>query len=83
VLLGGARTRVIVYNTVLGYRRRQFNWPSRDETQASIYEAFEEAFWHFGGVPKQAVVDNAGALVIDTRPTHFEWCRQRSKTVPV
>ena len=73
VLLGGARTRVIVYNSVLSYSRRQFNWPSRDETQASIYEAFEEAFWHFGGVPKRAVVDNPGAFVIDTRPTHFQW----------
>ena len=49
VLIGGARTLVIVYNTVLGYSRRQFNWPSRDETAASIYEVFEEAFWHFGG----------------------------------
>jgi transposase len=73
VLLGGARTRVIVYNTVLGYSRRQFNWPSRDETAASIYEAFEEAFWHFGGVPKRALVDNPGAFVVDARPAHFEW----------
>ena len=73
ILLGGAWTRVIVYNMVLGYSRRQFNWPSRDETAASIYEAFEEAFWHFGGVPKRAVVDNAGAFVIDPRPAHFEW----------
>ncbi len=73
ILLGGARTRVIVYNTVLGYSRRQFNWPSRDETQASIYEALEEAFWHFGGVTKVALVDNAGAFVVDARPTHFQW----------
>ncbi len=73
ILIGGARTRVIVYNTVLGYSRRQFNWPSRDETQASIYEALEEAFWHFGGVTKVALVDNAGAFVIDARPTHFQW----------
>ena len=73
VLIGGARTLVIVYNTVLGYSRRQFNWPSLDETQASIYEAFEAAFWHFGGVPKQAVVDNPRAFVIAARPTHFEW----------
>ena len=50
ILLGGALTRVIVYNTVLGYSRRQFNWASRDETAASIYEGLEEAFWHFGGV---------------------------------
>lgn len=73
VLLGGARTRVIVYNTILGYSRRQFNWPSRDETAASIYEALEEAFWHFGGVPKRALVDNAGAFVADARPAHFQW----------
>jgi len=73
ILLGGARTRVIVYSTVLGYSRRQFYWPSRDETQASIFEAFEEAFWHFGGVPKVALVDNPRAFVLDPRPTHFQW----------
>jgi transposase len=73
ILLGGAWTRVIVYNTVLGYSRRQFNWPSRDETAASIYEAFEEAFWHFGGVPKHALVDNPRAFVIDARPAEFQW----------
>ena len=43
---------MIVYNMVLSNSRRQFNLPSRDETAASIYEAFEEAFRHFGGVPK-------------------------------
>lgn len=73
ILLGGAWTRVIVYNTVLGYSRRQFNWPSRDETAASIYEAFEEAFWHFGGVPKHALVDNPRAFVLDARQTEFQW----------
>jgi transposase len=73
ILLGGAWTRVIVYNTILGYSRRQFNWPSRDETAASIYEAFEEAFWHFGGVPKHALVDNPRAFVLGTRPADFEW----------
>jgi transposase len=73
ILLGGARTRVIVYNTILGYSRRQFYWPSRDETQASIFEAFEEAFWHFGGVTKVVLVDNAGAFVVDAHPTHFQW----------
>ena len=73
ILLGGALTRVIVYNTVLGYSRRQFNWPSRDETAASIYEALEEALWHFGGVPKQVLVDNPRAFVLDAHPMHFEW----------
>ncbi len=73
VLIGGAWTRVIVYNTVLGYSRRQFNWPSRDETAASIYEALEEAFWHFGGAPKRALVDNPRAFVLNAHPAHFQW----------
>jgi len=73
ILLGGALTRVIVYNTVLGYSRRQFNWASRDETAAAIYEGLEEAFWHFGGVTKVVLIDNAGAFVVDARPAHFEW----------
>jgi len=73
ILLGGALTRVIIYNTVLGYSRRQFNWASRDETAASIYEGLEEAFWHFGGVTKVGLIDNAGAFVADARPAHFEW----------
>jgi len=73
VLIGGARTRVIVFNTVLGYSRRQFNWSSRNETAASIYEGLEEAFWHFGGVPKHVVVDNPRAFVLDARPAHFRW----------
>ena len=69
ILLGGARTRIIMYGSVLGYSRRLFYWPSLDETQASVYEAFEEAFWYYGGVTKFALVDNAGSLVIDARPT--------------
>ena len=73
ILLGGARRRVIVYGSVLAYSRRLFYWPSLDETQASIYEAFEEAFWHYGGVTKFALVDNAGSLVIDSRPLSFQW----------
>jgi transposase len=73
ILLGGALTRVLVYNTVLGYSRRQFLWASRDETAASIYEGLEEACWHFGGVPKIVLIDNAGAFVIDPRPAHFAW----------
>jgi len=73
ILLGGALTRVIVYNTVLGSSRRQFNWSSRDETATSIYEGLGEAFWHFDGVTKVVLVDNAGALVDDPRPAHFEW----------
>lgn len=73
ILLGGARTRLIIYGSVLGYSRRLFYWPSLDETQASIYEAFEEAFWYYGGVTKFALVDNAGSLVLDPRAMSFQW----------
>jgi len=73
VLLGGARTRIVMYGSVLGYSRRLFYWPSLDETLASIYEAFEEAFWYYGGVTKVALVDNAGAFVVDARPSVFQW----------
>ena len=73
VVLGGARTRLVMFGSVLGYSRRLFYWPSLDETQASVYEAFEEGFWYYGGVTKCVLVDNAGALVIDPRPLSFQW----------
>ena len=58
IILGGARTRIVMYGSVLGYSRRRVYWPSLDETQASIYEAFEEAFWYHGGVTKVAVLES-------------------------
>ncbi len=73
VLLGGARTRITMYGSVLGYSRRLFYWPSLDETQASTYEAFEEAFWYYGGVTRVVLVDNPRVFVIDARPAHFQW----------
>ncbi len=73
VVLSGALTRVIVYECILSYSRRLFYWASLDETQPSIYEALEEAFWHFGGVPKTALVDNAKAFVLNAHPDRFAW----------
>lgn len=71
--LGGARTRVVVFCLVLGYSRRKHYAASLDETQSSIYEAIESGLRHFGGAPKQLVVDNAKAFVLDARPGHFRW----------
>jgi transposase len=73
VLFSGVLTRVIVYGCILSYSRRLFYWASLDEAQPSIYEALEEAFWHFGGVPKTALVDNAKAFVLNARPDRFAW----------
>jgi transposase len=74
--LGGQRTRVILYGTTLGYSRRKHYSASLDEQAASIYEAIEASFWHFGGAPHVLLVDNAKALVVDARPEHFRWNAQ-------
>jgi len=52
---GDQPTAIVVFALTLGYSRRAFSWPSRNETQASVFEALEAAFHHFGGVPKTTV----------------------------
>jgi transposase len=74
--LGGELRRVIVYGMTLGYSRRKHYTASLDERQPSIFEAIEESFWHFGGAPKELLVDNAKAMVIDANPAHFQWNQQ-------
>jgi transposase len=71
--LGGELTKVIVFGLTLGYSRRKHYTVSLDETQASIFEAIEACLHHFGGAPKELLVDNARALVTDANPTHFRW----------
>lgn len=73
VELGGELRPIVAYGLVLGYSRRKHYTVSHDERQVSVFEALEEGFWHFGGVPKQVLVDNARALVTDakTTPTRF------------
>lgn len=76
VELGGELTKIIVYGMTLGYSRRKHYTASLDETQASIFEAIEACLHHFGGVPKELLVDNARALVTDAHPAHFRWNAQ-------
>lgn len=71
--LGGELRRVVVYGLVLGYSRRKHYTASFDERQASIFEALEDGFWHFQGAPKELLVDNPRAFVLDPRPGHFRW----------
>jgi transposase len=73
VTLGGETRRVLVYGMTLGYSRRIHYTASLDETQGSIFEAIEAALWHFGGVPKELLVDNPKAFVLDANPAHFRW----------
>jgi transposase len=71
--LGGELRRVIVYSLTLGYSRRKHYTASLDETQASIFEAIELCLRHFDGAPKELLVDNAKAFVLDANPVHFRW----------
>ena len=73
VELGGERVKVIVYGLTLGYSRRKHYTASLDETQVSIFEAVELCLRHFGGAPKELLVDNAKAFVLDANPAHFRW----------
>jgi transposase len=77
VALGEQPTPIVVFALTLGYSRRSFYWPSRDQTQASVFEALEAAFQHFGGVPKTLLVDNAKVFVSDARPDRFAWNPRR------
>ena len=75
VLLGAQPTKLLAFGLTLGFSRRKHDWLSQDETQASVFEALEAGFRHFGGVPKELLVDNAKVFVTDARPDHFTWNR--------
>ncbi len=75
VVLGEQPTKLLAFGLTLGFSRRKHYWLSQDETQASVFEALEASFRHFGGVPKELLVDNAKVFVTDARPDHFTWNR--------
>jgi transposase len=73
IVLGGQAIKVTIFCLTLAYSRRKFYWASLDASQASIFEAVEAGLHYFGGSAKEMLVDNARALVLDTRPDHFAW----------
>lgn len=73
ISLGGDLVRVIVFCLTLAFSRRKFYWASLDETQSSIFESLEAGLCHFGGSPRELLVDNARAFVANANPRHFEW----------
>lgn len=75
VLLGTQPTKLVAFGLILGFSRRKHYWLSLDESQVSVFEALEAGFRHFGGVPKELLVDNAKVFVIDARPDRFTWNR--------
>lgn len=63
VLVGGERVKVHLFTAKLGHSRRMYVKVFMHENQSAWFEAFESAFRHFGGVPREVLVDNASSLV--------------------
>jgi transposase len=68
VQIGDKLTKVHISSLILGFSRDQHYFASLDITQATIFQALEDSFHHFGGVPKQILFDNPKALVIKPKP---------------
>jgi len=73
VPIGGCLTRVVVFRFILGFSRRKCHFASLNASQASAFEGIEHGLWKFGGAPKELVVDNDHAFVINAHPAHFQW----------
>jgi len=63
VTIGGETVRVHLFVATLGYSRRNFVAAFRHERQAAWIAGLEAAFGHFGGVPREVLLDNPKALV--------------------
>ena len=55
--------RVHLFVATLGYSRRVYVRAFRHERQSAWLDGIEGAFRHFGGVPRELLLDNAKALV--------------------
>jgi transposase len=64
VPIGGEGMRVYLFVATLGYSRRGFVAAFRHERQPAWFEGLEAAFRHFGGVPREVLLDNAKPLVV-------------------
>jgi transposase len=63
VSIGGRPRKVFLCVLTLGWSRRMFVQAFENERQANWLRCLEASFVHFGGVPKEVLVDNARALV--------------------
>ena len=59
----GRRRRSHVFRIVLSHSRKGYSETIFRQTTDSFLQCLENAFWHFGGVPKTLVIDNLKAAV--------------------
>ena len=64
----GKRRRPHLFRAVLSYSRKGYSEASWRQTTEDFIRLMENAFWHFGGVPKTVVLDNLKAAV-----EHPDW----------
>ena len=60
---GGRRRRPHVLRVVLSYSRKGYSEAVYRQTTENFIRCLENAFWHFGGVPRTLVLDNLRAAV--------------------
>jgi transposase len=59
----GRRQRTHVFRIVLSYSRKAYSEVVPRQTTELFLRCLENAFWHFGGVPRRIVLDNLRAAV--------------------
>ena len=64
VVIGGEKVRIHVFTMVLGYSRRLFARAYLSEGLASLLDAHERAFAHFGGRCESTLYDNPRTIVL-------------------
>lgn len=64
----GKRRKCHVFRIVLSYSRKAYSEATHTQTTDDFLRCLENAFAHFGGVPKTLVIDNLKAAV-----AHPEW----------
>lgn len=75
VVVGEEPQRIHLFVATLGYSRRCYVAVFLHERQSAWLQGLEGAFRHFGGLPREVLVDNARALVdehnVQTREVRF------------
>jgi transposase len=64
----GKRRKTHVFRIVLSHSRKGYSEATYRQTTEDFIGCLENAFWHFGGVPKVLVIDNLRAAV-----KHPDW----------
>ena len=84
----GRRRRTHVLRVVLSHSRKAYSEVVDRQTTENLIRCLENAFWHFGGVPKTLVPDNLKAAVVkadrydpDLNPKLQSFCQHYGTTL--